>query len=152
MCLCGSKKSTMKKSQLAIENFKTLNCAQSVLLSYAEELNLDRTTVLRIALGFGGGMGMGETCGAVTGAYMVLGMKANFKEKTVPEIKADTKAAVRRFNELFIAKHGSLQCKKLLGVDLSKPEGSAEANAKGLFDSICAPLVASAAEILENEF
>ena len=152
MCLCGSKKSTMKKSKLAIENFKTLNCAQSVLLSHAEELNLDRTTALRMALGFGGGMAMGETCGAVTGAYMVLGMKARFEGKSVQEVKAETKAAVRRFNERFIAQHGSLQCKKLLGVDLSTPEGSAEANAKGLFDSVCSVLVGSAAEILEKEF
>ena len=142
----------MKKSQLAVENFKTLNCAQSVLLSQSEELKLDRTTALRIALGFGGGMAMGETCGAVTGAYMVLGLKAKFGDKSVQEIKTDTKAAVRRFNELFIARHGSLQCKKLLGVDLSTPEGSAEASAKRLFDSVCVELVASAAEILEKEF
>lgn len=142
----------MKKSQIAIENFKTLNCAQSVLMSHAEELNLDRTTALRVALGFGGGMAMGETCGAVTGAYMVLGLKANYQEKTIQEIKADTKVAVRRFNELFIVKHGSLNCKKLLGVDISTPEGSAEANEKGLFDSVCAGLVASAAEILGKNF
>lgn len=142
----------MKKSQIAIENFKTLNCAQSVLLSHAEELNLDKTTALRIALGFGGGMAMGETCGAVTGAYMVLGLKAPYKEKTIQEIKADTKIAVRRFNQLFIAKHGSLTCKKLLGVDISTSEGWAEANEKGLFDAVCVDLVASAAEVLEKEF
>lgn len=142
----------MKKSQIAIENFKTLNCAQSVLLSHAEELNLDKTTALRIALGFGGGMAMGETCGAVTGAYMVLGLKAPYKEKTIQEIKADTKIAVRRFNQLFIAKHSSLTCKKLLGVDISTSEGWAEANEKGLFDTVCVDLVASAAEILEKEF
>jgi C_GCAxxG_C_C family probable redox protein len=142
----------MKKSQIAIENFKSFNCAQSVLLSHAEELKLDRTTAIRIALGFGAGMTMGETCGAVTGAYMVLGMKAKSEGKTIQEIKAETKAAVRKFNELFIAKHGSLQCKKMIGVDLSTPEGSAEANAKGLFDTVCVNLVASAAEILETEF
>jgi len=142
----------MKKSQLAIENFKTLNCAQSVLLSHAEELNLDRTTALRIALGFGGGMAMAETCGAVTGAYMVLGLKANFKEKTIQEIKAETKVAVKKFNELFIARHGSLTCKRLLGVDISTPKGSAEANEKNLFDTVCVGLVSSAAEILEREF
>jgi len=142
----------MKKSQLAIENFKTLNCAQSVLLSHAEELKLDRTTALRIALGFGGGMAMAKTCGAVTGAYMVLGLKANFKEKTIQEIKVETKAAVRKFNDLFIARHGSLKCKKLLGVDISTSKGSAVANEKKLFDSVCKGLVGSAAEILENNF
>jgi C_GCAxxG_C_C family probable redox protein len=142
----------MKKSQLAIENFKTLNCAQSVLLSFTEDLKIERTTALRISLGFGGGMCMGETCGAVTGAYMALGLKAKFEEKSIQEIKDDTKASVRRFNELFIAKHGSVQCKKLLGVDLSTPEGSAEARDKGLFDSVCVNLVVSAVEILEQEF
>jgi len=141
----------MKKSQLAIEHFKTLNCAQSVLLSYANELNLDEMTALKIAAGFGGGMAMAETCGAVTGAYMVLGLKAP-EGKTIQEIKTETKVAVKRFNELFIAKHGSLKCKKLLGVDISTPEGSAEANEKNLFDTVCSELVASAAEILEKEF
>lgn len=142
----------MKKSQIAIENFKTLNCAQSVLLSHTEDLNIDKMTALRIALGFGGGMAMAETCGAVTGAYMVLGLKVKPEGKTIQEMKAESKAAVRKFNEFFIAKHGSLKCKKLLGVDISTPEGSAEANEKHLFDSVCVELVASAAEILEENF
>ena len=142
----------MKKSPLAIENFKTLNCAQSVLLSYASDLNLEPATAMRIALGFGGGMAMGKTCGAVTGAYMVLGMKVQAKGKTLPEIKAESKASVRKFNELFIAKHGSLSCKKLLGVNISTPEGAALANEKNLYDSVCSALVASAADILEENF
>lgn len=142
----------MKRSQLAIENFKTLNCAQSVLLSYASELNLDEMTALKISAGFGGGMAMAETCGAVTGAYMVLGLKAQSEGKTIQEIKDETKVAVKKFNEMFLAKHGSLKCKKLLGVNISTPEGSAEANEKNLFNIICPELVGSAAEILEKEF
>ena len=142
----------MNKSQQAIENFKTLNCAQSVLLSYAKELNLNEMTALRISAGFGGGMAMAETCGAVTGAYMVLGMKAQGEGKNIQEIKAETKVAVKKFNELFIARHGSLKCKKLLGVDISTAEGSSEANEKNLFNTICSDLVGSAAEILEKEF
>jgi len=142
----------MKKSQLAVENFKTLNCTQSVLLSYACELNLDEMTALKISAGFGGGMAMAETCGAVTGAYMVLGLKAQGRGKTIQDIKTETKAAVKKFNELFLAKHGSLKCKKLLGVNISTPEGSAEANEKNLFNTVCAELVGSAAEILEKEF
>jgi C_GCAxxG_C_C family probable redox protein len=142
----------MKKSQLAIENFRTLNCAQSVLLSYAKELNLDEMTALKISAGFGGGMAMAETCGAVTGAYMVLGLKAQSEGKTIQDIKTETKVAVKKFNELFIAKHGSLNCKTLLKVDISTLEGSAEANEKNLFNTICPELVGSAAEILEKEF
>ncbi len=142
----------MKKSQIAIENFKTLNCAQSVLLSYSGEFNIDEMTALKIASGFGGGMARAETCGAVTGAYMVLGMKVQTEGKSIQEIKAEAKAAVRKFNELFIARHGSLRCKKLLGVNISTPEGAAEASGKNLFDSVCNELVGSATEILEKEF
>lgn len=154
----------MKKPAIAIENFKSLNCAQSVLLSFAGELNLEEKTALRIAGGFGSGMTMGETCGAVTGAYMVLGMKINPEGKPVQHlpawkdpawragIKADSKEAVRKFNNLFIAKHGSLQCKKLLGVDISTSEGAARAVEQNLYNTRCADLVASAAEILEENF
>lgn len=142
----------MKKSQIAIENFKSLNCAQSVLLTYAEELKLEKKTALTIALGFGGGMTMGETCGAVTGAYMVLGLKSATEGKTYDQIKAESKANIRRFNELFIARHGSLQCKKLLGVDLSEAVGYQKANEQNLFNTVCVTLVASAAEILEENF
>lgn len=142
----------MKKSQLAIVNFKTLNCAQSVLLSYAKDLNLDEMTALKISAGFGGGMAMAETCGAVTGAYMVLGMKVQSEGKTIPEIKAEIKAAVKKFNEIFRTKHGSLKCKKLLGVNISTAEGASEASEKNLFNTICVGLVSSAAEILEKEF
>ena len=95
---------------------------------------------------------MAETCGAVTGAYMVLGLKTQTEGKSIQEIKDEAKAGVRKFNELFIARHGSLTCKKLLGVDISTPEGSAEANKKNLFNSVCKELVGSAAEILENNF
>lgn len=142
----------MKKPAIAIENFKTLNCAQSVLLSYAEEINLQEATALRIASGFGGGMCLGETCGAVTGAYMVLGMKINPQGKPIQQVKADSKEAVRTFNSLFMARHGSLQCKKLLGVDISTPEGAAKATEQNLYTTRCVELVASAAEILEANF
>lgn len=142
----------MKKSQVAIENFKSLNCAQSVLLTYAEELKLEKKTALAIAMGFGSGMTMGETCGAVTGAYMVLGLKSDTVGKTYEQIKAESKANIRRFNDLFIARHGSLKCKKLLGVDLSEADGLQKAKEQDLFNTMCVTLVASAAEILEENF
>ncbi|MDP2338368.1 MAG: hypothetical protein Q8N05_18335 [Bacteroidota bacterium] len=50
------------------------------------------------------------------------------------------------------SRHDSLKCKKLLGVNISTPEGAAEASEKKLFDSVCNRLVASATEILEQSF
>ncbi len=54
---------------------RRMNCAQTVLSTYCENFGLERILALRLAQGFGGGMGhAGKTCGAVTGAYMVLGL------------------------------------------------------------------------------
>jgi len=64
---------------------------------------------------FGGGMAMAETCGAVTGAYMVLGLKGPTEGKSIQEIKAEAKAGVRKFNELFRAKHGSPHLQETFG-------------------------------------
>lgn len=64
------------KAEKAIAYFNSgLNCAQSVFTAYAEEFNIDPELAISISCGFGGGMGrLQETCGAVTGAFMVLGM------------------------------------------------------------------------------
>ena len=52
------------------------SCSQALLSTYGPELGLDREIALKVATALGGGMGrMGETCGAVTGAFMVIGLK-----------------------------------------------------------------------------
>ena len=50
-------------------------CSQAILLEYCDLFNLDHETALKLATGFGGGMCMGKTCGAVTGSYMVPGLR-----------------------------------------------------------------------------
>lgn len=51
-----------------------LNCAETILrgANQAYGLNLD-DEALKMAAAFGGGMAIGKTCGALTGALMVLG-------------------------------------------------------------------------------
>ena len=60
----------MRKAETAKKQFeKGFSCAPAVLSAYAEGLGLDEALALRIACGFGGGIGlMGKTCGAVAGA------------------------------------------------------------------------------------
>ena len=50
------------------------NCAQSVLMSFTQSLDLDDETAYKIAVAFGGGMKTGSVCGVITGALMVLGL------------------------------------------------------------------------------
>jgi len=67
----------MKRVEAAADCFeKGFNCAQAILSTYGTELGIEREHALRVAGPFGVGMGrMGNTCGAVTGAYMVIGLK-----------------------------------------------------------------------------
>ena len=49
------------------------NCAQAVLIPFAEDLGMTREQAGAISAHFGGGMGCGSVCGAVTGALMAMG-------------------------------------------------------------------------------
>jgi C_GCAxxG_C_C family probable redox protein len=127
------------------------NCAQSSFRVFAKDYGLDEVLALRIAQGFGGGMGhTGNVCGAVTGAYMALGL-ANPASKENPRQSVEkTYALVAEFEERFKDLHGSVYCTELLGYDLSKPEKVLEAREKGLFTTMCPKFVADAVKIAED--
>jgi C_GCAxxG_C_C family probable redox protein len=139
------------KSDLVDDQFSKFNCAQTVFSLFATELGIDEKTALKIASGFGGGMACAETCGAVTGAYMVIGMKHGHSTSN-PDDKARTKMLVRQFNEKFKQEHGSLICKQLIGFDISTPEGSTNASEAGVFQNKCPVFIKTACNILEKEF
>ena len=67
----------MKKSEAALASFvEGFSCSQSVLSAFAAEMGLEKEIALKVAGSFGGGMGrMGGTCGAVTGAFMAIGLR-----------------------------------------------------------------------------
>jgi C_GCAxxG_C_C family probable redox protein len=140
------------KSEQAVRKFrKGFNCSQAVLSVYVEEFGLCRETALKIACGFGGGMGrMALTCGAVTGAFMVIGLKYGNTTAEDKEAKAKTYKKVKEYTNRFKARNDSVTCRELLGCDLSTPEGMKEAQDKDLSSSICPRMVQDAVEILEE--
>ncbi len=128
-----------------------LCCSQAVLCAYAEAFGLDREMALRLAAGFGGGMGrMAGTCGAVTGAYMVLGLKFDAATVSDRERRMRVYELVREFAERFKARNGSITCKDLMGCDIGTPEGHARAQEQELYATICPKMVQDAVEILEE--
>jgi C_GCAxxG_C_C family probable redox protein len=141
-----------RRSKQAVSCFNEgFNCSQAVLSTLGPEMGLDREAALRVAGMFGGGMGhLGNVCGAVTGAFMVIGLKYSKIQDGENEKRDRGYALVRQFAEEFTAHNGSIVCKELLGCDLSTPEGSAQAREKELFRDLCPKLVQSAVEILEQ--
>ena len=142
----------MSNVEIAVASFKEgLSCSQAVLSAFAPGLGLDRQTALRVAAAFGGGMArMGQTCGAVSGALMVIGLKHGHVAAQDKAAKEKTYALVREFVDQFRARNGSLLCRELLGYDIGTTEGMQLILEKGLTASICPRLVRDAAEILER--
>ena len=139
------------KPDQAADTFKNgFNCAQAVFATYAEEFGIDRTEALKISCGFGAGMGRRqEVCGAVSGAILLIGCKHG---KTIREDNAAnelTYKLVRELSEKFIAKHGSISCKELLGCNLLTPEGQQFFKENNFRDLKCALYVHDASELAE---
>jgi C_GCAxxG_C_C family probable redox protein len=142
----------MSKAEQAVACFLDgLMCSQAVLSIYGEEYGLDNQTALRIAETFGGGMGsMGHTCGAVTGAYMVIGLKHGRTKTRDKQAEAKSQEMVREFAKEFTARNGTLVCRELLDTDISTPEGVKHAWDSGLFTTVCPGFVRDASEIIEQ--
>ncbi len=96
------------------------NCCQSVIGAFLEDFGLDFDTTMKIAEGFGGGMGrMRLTCGAVSGMTMAAGMLLSRGEK-----EGDTRAVVyekvKAMADEFAKNNGSIICSDLLGLNEDK--------------------------------
>lgn len=136
----------------AISAFRSdFNCAQSVLTAFSDQLNFDRKLALCISSGFGGGMGrLQKTCGAVTGAFMVLGVYNGTRYVTNHERKEYTYAMIQAFNKRFLELHGSCDCGALLNCNLNTEEGKAFARDNNLFEKRCETFIRDAIVILEE--
>lgn len=125
-------------------------CSQAVFSPFCEQTGIDELAALKISSLFAGGMRRGETCGAVTGALMVLGLKYSADSCNVMAERMVSYKYAEEFYTRFLEKHPSLKCRELMGVDISTPEGKAEAELRNLHRTVCPALVSDAAEILED--
>ena len=119
------------RKQIAVEKKHCgLNCAQAVLCAYADLAGIDEETAIRLAAPFGAGMGnMEGTCGAITGAGLVLGLVS----------QGPATKQMRQIMNKFQERNGATQCKLLKGVGTGKVLRE------------CSDCVADAAEFLEDE-
>lgn len=142
----------MSEAEKAKKQFeKGFSCAPAVLSAYAARLGLEEALALRIACGFGGGIGRtGRTCGAVTGAVMVIGLKYGQTDVADEESRQRTLKLVRKFIDEFTALHGSIECRELIGYDLSDSAELKLARKNKVFQDKCTSFVYDSARILED--
>ena len=139
----------MSNVENAVDLFgKGLSCSQAVLTAYGPRLGLETEMAMKVASTFGGGIGRtGETCGAVTGALMALGLKY---DKDDPEGKAKSIGRAKVFMDKFKERHNTVKCKELLQCDISTPEGMARSKDEKITANLCPRFIRNAAEILEE--
>lgn len=125
------------------------NCAQSVLGAFAQELGLDSELAHKLSSCFGGGMRMGATCGALSGALMVIGLAMGYSEvnQTAKELtEQHCLSFIARWKEVI----GDTNCKGILGLDVSIPEQRQKGRDEGVFARYCPNCIEQSVEMLEE--
>jgi C_GCAxxG_C_C family probable redox protein len=112
-----------------------LNCAETILygVDRAYELELP-PSALRLAAGFGGGMGVESTCGVVTGGVMAL--SALFVQGRSHEDEF-TGELIREYVNGFLRLYGTLEC-SIIKEQNRKPDGD------------CKPIILEGAKLLHT--
>ncbi len=142
----------MTHKEKAVELLKKkYHCSQALLGAFAGDFGLDLKTAFKISTCFGGGMRQGTTCGCITGGLLVLGMAFGFSDPQDKELEVygnrKTEEYIRAFRE---SMQGDVDCRDILGKDVSKPEDMAVIRKEGLILQKCPRALFASIEILEK--
>ncbi len=142
-----------KAKQLFLSGY---NCSQAVVGAFIDDFAIDFDTAMKLSSSFGGGMGrMREVCGAVSGAFMIAGLKCGYCDPCDKAAKSAHYALIQKIAADFKQQNGSIICRELLeGVGCNgKCQGSVPEDRTAAYykKRPCAELVYIAAKIVEDE-
>lgn len=140
----------MTKEEIKNLFMQGIDCSQVVTGAFAEKMGMTEGQARKVSSCFGGGMMCGETCGAVTGALMVIGMVYGHSREGDQSQKEIMAAKTGEFKKLFGEKYSSCICRELLGHDISKPGEMEKVLEKGLMFDFCPRVVEDTIDILEK--
>jgi len=128
------------------------HCSQSLLEAYAEEFGIEPELARKIASALAGGSTVGGECGAVSGGYLVLGLRHG---RTIPahgDVNREKELfdRVKLFVDEFKKRHGSINCCELLGIDVFTDQGREEGLRGNLFATRCPRFIQDAIVILDE--
>jgi len=127
------------------------HCSQALFGAFAEDFGLDLKTAFKISTCFGGGMRQGGVCGCITASMMVLGMALGFYDTQDKEKELYGNQKTDEFIRLFTERmDGAVNCRDILGKDISKPEELAIIRGEGLIFQKCPKAMNTSIEILES--
>ena len=112
---------------------KGYNCAQAVVCAYCDLFGLDEETAYKMAEGFGLGMGMMDTCGALSAAFMLAGMQGSKGTEHPGETKAQTYKTTKMLAAAFREKNGTYLCREHKGI----ADGKMRRSCPGCIEDAC---------------
>lgn len=130
------------------------NCSQAVVGAFCEGCGMDFETAMKLSSSFGGGMGrMREVCGAVSGMFMIAGLKCGYSDPCDRDAKIVHYALIQKLAADFKEENGSIICRELLSMRGCENECQlglppSERTEKYYKKRPCAELVGCAADIL----
>lgn len=127
------------------------HCSQALFGAFAEEFGLDLKMAFKLSTCFGSGMRQGDICGCITASLLVLGLALGFYDPQDREQETysnkKTEEFIRRFTEQM---GGMVNCRDILGKDISRPKEMAEVRKEGLILKKCPQAMKFSIEILED--
>ncbi len=153
--LCPVSATVMQLSllpQVAEGLFKSgFNCAQSAFVPFALRNGMDRDDALKLTTGFGAGMVYrAETCGAISGSMMAIGLAAGRAKADDYDARETTYLLINKLYSEFKKQHGHLVCQHLLGMENNEPESWQKAESEGVFEHKCPVFVRQATQLTET--
>lgn len=129
------------------------NCAQSVVLAFADKYDIDFDTAAKISSSFGGGLGrLREVCGCVSGMSLALGLIQGYYKPKDIEGKANQYKMVQELVGAFKEENGSYICRELLSGITGDTNPKPEARTTEYYKKRpCPKLCGIAAAILEEK-
>lgn len=145
---------TELRTQKAVSLFEQgYNCAQSVFMAYADIFGVERELAAKLPTSFGGGMGrLREVCGALSGAFMLLGLKYPFTDVHNKALKNENYKKVQAVAGAFKQEMGSYICADLLHIRREAQHYVSADRTKAYYaERPCSKCVRVAAEIVGKE-
>jgi C_GCAxxG_C_C family probable redox protein len=127
------------------------SCSQSVFSAFAPALGVAEEQALQTAAMFGGGIGhTGRLCGALSGALMALGLRYGNTTAGDRAAKERDYTLAQELMQRFQERHGTSECRELLGIDIRDEQQYQQARQQGLFKTRCPLFVGGAAQLLHE--
>lgn len=143
----------MSAADKAVQNMKKgCSCSEAMLTAFGERYGLDFETARMIAGAFGGGIGLsGQTCGAVTGALMAIGLKCGPERSEKNDARETAYELAQKFMDRFRDHSGSTLCSDIVAqIGFNVPEEWKKAQDSGKMKIHCPEVVRKAALILDE--